>query len=93
MTPDAIRDAKRAPFVPFDLVLADRTIYTITHPDFIGIAPQPRAREVVIYMDDDTSPDGYRTRTINLGLVAELVRPSVVAMNRGTDYGGNGEGA
>jgi hypothetical protein len=56
--------------------------------DFIWIAPFPRAREVVVSTADESSPDGYRTRTINLGLVMEVVVPSVVVSNHGT--GGNG---
>jgi hypothetical protein len=83
MTADAIRDAKKAPFIPFDLVLVDGTTYTVTNPDFIWIAPFPRAREVVFSTADDTSPDGYRNRTINLGLVLELVRPSVKVSRNG----------
>lgn len=85
MTADAIRNAKKSPFVPFDLILVDGTTYTVENPDFIAIAPFPRAREVIVYADDDSAPDGYRTRTINLGLVLELVRPSFRASKNRTN--------
>jgi hypothetical protein len=92
MTADVFRDAKKAPFVPFDIILADRTTYTVTGPDFIAIAPFPRAREVILYSADEAAPDGYRTRTINLGLIAEVVSPSVVAAKKGGPAaGGNGD--
>ncbi len=53
MTADVIREAKKSPFIPFDLVLVDGTTYTITHPDYIWVAPFPRAREVVVSAADD----------------------------------------
>ena len=90
MTADVIREAKKSPFIPFDLVLVDGTTYTIRHPDYIWVAPFPRAREVVVSAADDTAPDGYRTRTINLGLVMEVVVPSVSveASSNGPDSNG-----
>jgi len=89
MTADVIRDAKKAPFVPFDLILVNGTTYTVTNPDFIWIAPFPRAREVVFSAADETAPDGYRTRTINLGLILEVVSPSVEVSKNGTESNGS----
>ena len=85
MTADVIRDAKKVPFIPFDLVLVDGTTYTVKNPDWISVAPFPRAREVIVYAADDEAPNGYRTRTINLGLVLQVVRPSVEASKNGTN--------
>jgi hypothetical protein len=76
VTADVVREAKKAPFVPFDLVLADGTKFTVTNPDFIWIAPFPRAREIIYSIPDDVAPDGYRFHTINLGLVSQVIRPS-----------------
>ncbi len=86
MTADVIRDAKKSPFVTFDIVLVDGTTYTITGPDFIAIAPFPRPREIILYSADSENPNGYRTRTINLGLVLEVVSPSAA----GTTPSNNG---
>jgi len=75
MTADTIRGAKGAhPFRPFDLVLVDGTTYTITHPDWIAIAPHPRPREVIFYTG--MNEDDYRMRWIDLNLIREIVVPS-----------------
>jgi hypothetical protein len=72
MTADLIRLNRDArPFRPFILKLVDGTLYSIRHPDYVSIPPA-RAREIMIYQDDD-SEGGFSTRWVNLGLVMELI--------------------
>jgi hypothetical protein len=76
-TLDKIRDAMRAqPFQPFDLKLVDGTRHTVKHPDYIGVPPVPRPREVAFYEVGAEGYEDYRTHWINLGLVTEVVVPS-----------------
>jgi hypothetical protein len=77
---EAIREALHAePFRPFDLKLVDGRHFTITHPEFIAFPPLQRLRDIVLFTTDaDMEPGAYRSRRIDLGLIAQVTNPSEV---------------
>jgi hypothetical protein len=72
----AIREALRAqPFRPFALKLADGQSFPVRHPQFIAFPPLRLLRDIVIFSEEtDSEPGAYRTRRIDLGLIAEVTR-------------------
>lgn len=75
-TVDKIRDILRSqPFRPFDLRLVDGTRYRVPHPDWLSIAPVKHPREIE-YFDVAANGEDYRTRWIDVALIAELTIPS-----------------
>ena len=68
MTADAVlRFAKVAPFMPFEMLLADGRAVSIPHPDFISVTES----EEMVYLYD--TADGIET--IDLMLVVSLRVP------------------
>jgi hypothetical protein len=72
---EQIRQAKNAqPFRPFSLKLADGTMYTVKHPDYISVPPVPRPREVIFYVQGED--DDYHSHWIQISLILEMIVPS-----------------
>src|SRR5690349_23361180 len=62
---DQIRQAMHAqPFRPFGIMVADGTVYTVKHPDFIAVPPGMRPREIAFFAEGVTRADDYETHWI-----------------------------
>jgi hypothetical protein len=76
-TVDQIRQARHAqPFRPFGIKVADGTIYTVKHPDFIAVPPGMRPREIAFFAEGVARTEDYETHGMDLGLEVELIVPS-----------------
>ena len=78
-TAESIRQAKHAqPFRPFSMRLVDGTVSEVKHPDYISVPPTSRPREVQYYLvtEGNGGGEGYQIRSIDLGLIMEVIVPS-----------------
>jgi hypothetical protein len=48
--------------------MADGSRYVVPHPDYLSVAPGPRARAAIFY-----EADGRTMHLIDLGLVSEII--------------------
>jgi hypothetical protein len=71
---DRIRQAVRnEPFRPFNVRLADGSVHTVTHREFIAIPPGRRPRDLIFFVE---RPRGeYETHWINAMLVLDVTVP------------------
>ena len=71
---DRIRQAVRnEPFRPFNVRLADGSVHTVTHREFIAIPPGRRPRDLIFFVE---TPRGkYETHWINAMLVLDVTVP------------------
>src|SRR4051812_28379398 len=79
------------PFRPFGIKVADGTVYTVKHPDFIAVPPGMRPREIAFFAEGVTRADDYESHWIDLGLVAEVIVPSEATSSPAVKAGGDGE--
>jgi len=70
---------KAQPFQPFSLRLADGTEYFVKHPDYISMPPARRPREVFYFRFTNGGSEEYQTHRIDLGLVSEVIFPTIAA--------------
>jgi hypothetical protein len=80
-TIEQISDAMhRVPFTPFTVRLVDGRAFTVNHPDFVAVSPEPRGRGVTIY-------EGKRVHDVDI-----LLNQSVDRADRTKDVEASPEG-
>jgi len=75
-----------SPFLPFELRMADGTLYRVRHPDYLSVPPVPRPREVAYYelaaTQTEEPPERYTVRWLDLALISEVIEPARWHENR-----------
>ena len=91
-TAQTIRDATRSqPFRPFRLRLIDGTEYDVARPDWISVPPASPAREVLFYISSGDETEDER-RSIDVGLISEVIIPPLPPASSAASPTGNGSG-
>jgi len=77
------------PFRPFSLQLADGSVCTVEHPDFIAVPPGNRPHEIAFF--SSKGGDDYETHWIDLfSIIAVIVGSQAQAEPAETSAEGNG---